>query len=168
MLLVYLDRGDAYGLLARAARAAWGMEQLPPIARQAGGKPWFPSHPACCFSLSHSGGLALCALSDTPVGADLEVVRPRRAGLPAYVCRGAEYDRYLALGGDWPAFYALWTQRESVIKYTGEGLRAWRSAVVPDGCVLTRFRGEGWVACVCGREQAVPAPGQDLTPWRTD
>ena len=95
-------------------------------------------------------------------------MRPRRAGLPAYVCRGAEYDRYLALGGDWPAFYALWTQRESIVKYTGEGLRAWRSAVVPDGCVLTRFRGEGWVACVCGREQAVPAPGQDLTPWRTD
>ena len=112
------------------------------------------------------GLLALCALSDGPVGADLEVIRPRRPGLPAYVLQGGDYDRYLALGGDWPAFYALWTERESIVKYTGEGLRAWRQAAPPAGCVMTSFHGEGWVAAVCGRERARPAPGQPLTPWR--
>lgn len=157
MLLAFVREGDAYALLRDTARQVWGLD-APEIVRRADGKPVFARYPDLHFSLSHSGDLGLCALSDRPVGADIELVRPRRAGLPAYVLRGAEYERYLALGGDWPAFYTLWTEKESIIKYTGEGLRAWRRAELPAGCVITHLAGEGWRGAVCGHENALFEP----------
>lgn len=153
MLRVFAAEGDAYDLLARAVKEVWGMDALPGIARLPGGKPVFPEHPDRHFSLSHSGKLALCALSDRPVGADIEMIRTRSAGLPAYVYKGAEYERFLSLGGDWSAFYTLWTETESILKYTGEGLKALRRVALPAGCVLTNLSGEGWRGAVCGREK---------------
>ena len=152
MLRVFLSQGDAYDLLARAAKAVWGMESLPEILRAGGGKPYFKEYPERHFNLSHSGEYALCALSDAPVGADLEVVRPRKENLPAYTFKGENYERYLALGGGWDAFYTLWTEVESIIKYTGEGLKAYRRAQLPEGCVISNLSGDGWKGAVCGRE----------------
>lgn len=152
MLRVFVGKGDARELLAHAAGQVWGFAELPEISCLPGGKPVFAAHPDCHFSLSHSGALALCALSDRPVGADLELIRPRRAEFPAYVFRGAAYERYLALGGDWSAFYALWTELESIVKYTGEGLRAWRRAEAPAECVISPLSGEGWRGAVCAHE----------------
>ena len=153
MLRVFIARGDAYELLARAAQRVWGMDTLPEIARTENGKPYFFDHPERQFNLSHSGDLALCALSDAPVGVDIEIVRPRRENLPAYTFKGEDYERYQTLGGDWNAFYTLWTEVESIIKYTGEGLKAYRRAEVPENCVLSNLSGGGWKAAVCGREQ---------------
>ena len=153
MLRVFVGEGDAWELLARAARQVWGLETLPEVSRLPGGKPVFPKYPDFYFNLSHSGPLVLCALADHPVGVDIEVIRPRSAGLPAYVFRGAEYDRFLALGGDWNAFYTLWTETESILKYTGEGLKALRRLALPAGCVLTNLSGEGWRGAVCGHEE---------------
>ena len=71
-------------LLRRAAALAWGWRALPELARSGRGKPYFRNWPEKWFSLSHSGGLTLCALSDDgPVGVDVEVERPRRPGLMA-------------------------------------------------------------------------------------
>ena len=152
MLRVFLAQGNAYELLTRAVKVVWGMDTLPEIHRAEGGKPYFKNHPDRHFNLSHSGGLALCALSDVPVGVDIEVIRPRRDALPAYVFQGDDYQRYETLGGDWPAFYTLWTEVESVIKYTGEGLKAYRRARLPEGCVISHLSGDGWKAAVCGHE----------------
>ena len=154
MLRVFFAQGDAYELLTRAVRQVWAMDELPVIARHPNGKPYFPGHPERHFNLSHSGTLALCALSDAPVGVDIEVIRPRKASLPAYTFKGKDYERYETLGGDWDAFYTLWTEVESIIKYTGEGLKAYRRAEVPDGCVISNLSGDGWKAAVCGHEEA--------------
>lgn len=153
MLQVFLSKGDAYELLARTVKRVWGMESLPEIARAEGGKPYFKDHPEWHFNLSHSGEFALCALSDAPVGVDIEVIRPRKEGLPAYSFKGENYERYLALGGDWEAFYTLWTEVESIIKYTGEGLRAYRRAELPDGCMITNLSGDGWKGAICAHER---------------
>jgi 4'-phosphopantetheinyl transferase len=150
-----VGQGDAYALLSAAAERVWGLETLPQLVRLPGGKPVFARDPGHHFSLSHSGPLALCALSDRPVGADLELVRPRSAKLPAYVFRGEQYDRFLALGGGWDAFYTLWTETESILKYTGDGLKALRRCALPPGCALTDLSGEGWRAAVCGHETAI-------------
>lgn len=157
MLMVFEREGDAHALLRKAVRQVWGLD-APEIVRRPDGKPVFARYPDLHFNLSHSGSLALCALSDQPVGADIELVLPRRANLPAYVFRGAEYRRYLALGGGWEAFYTLWTEKESILKYTGEGLKALRRAELPPGCVITPLTGEGWQGAVCGHESAFFAP----------
>ena len=154
MLRVFAAKMDAYELLSRAVKLVWGMDALPEIAHAQGGKPYFKDCPERHFNLSHSGQFALCALSDTPVGADIEVVRPRKEGLPGYTFKDADYERYLALGGDWDAFYTLWTEVESIIKYTGEGLKAYRRAELPAGCVLTNLSGDGWKGAVCACEKA--------------
>ena len=154
MLRVFAGKMNAYELLACAAKLVWGMDALPEIARAENGKPCLKDRPDLHFNLSHSGQWAMCALSDSSVGVDIETVRPRRENLPAYVFKGTEYGRYLALGGDWSAFYTLWTERESVIKYTGEGLKAYRRAVLPEGCVISNLSGEGWKAAVCAHERA--------------
>lgn len=154
MLRIFVGEMDAYELLTRAVKMVWGMNALPAVERTEGGKPFFRDYPHLHFSLSHSGALVLCALSDAPVGADLEMIRPRKEKLPAYTFRGADYERYLALGGDWNAFYTLWTEVESIIKYTGEGLKAYRRAVLPKGCVISNLSGEDWRAALCAHEQA--------------
>lgn len=154
MLRVFIGTGDAYALLKDVVGQVWGWDALPEISRLSDGKPVFTDHPDCHFNLSHSGEMAFCALSDRPVGADIEIVCPRKSEFPAYVFKGKEYDRYLSLGGDWNAFYTLWTEKESIIKYTGEGLKAWRRAQLPEGCVMTNLSGEGWRGAVCGHEPA--------------
>ena len=147
---------DAYGLLSRLL----DLSALPRMERRPGGKPWFPDRPELCFNVSHSGGLALCAVSDGPVGADVELVRPRRAGLPRYVLSEEEHRWYLAQGGGWPRFYTLWTLKEARVKCTGEGLvRPARTIAVPllapgetgalDGLVFTALAGETWRGAVC-------------------
>ena len=83
-------RSQARDLLAQAAAAEWGLSPLPDIARHPGGKPYFPDHPSLHFNLSHSGGLALCALDAAPVGVDIQVVKTLRPALPRRVCSPEE------------------------------------------------------------------------------
>ncbi len=151
---------DAYALLAALAAEVWGLRPLPAVARRPGGKPWFPAAPQRRFSLSHSGGLALCALSDREVGADVELVRPRRAGLARYVLGDREFQWFTAQGGRWEDFYTLWTLKEARAKCTGEGLRGpAREIAVPllepgeqgewEGFSFTALGGSGWRGAVC-------------------
>ena len=79
--------------------------------------------PELHFNVSHSGGLALCGAGEAPLGVDVEVLRPRRPGLARYVCSEAESAWLERQGGDWGAFYTLWTLKEARVKCTGEGLR---------------------------------------------
>ena len=117
------ERAQAYDLLERAARLHWGWDRLPEMAREERGKPYFPGAPQYHFNLSHSGPFALCALSDRPVGVDIQVVRP--AWSPKLVDRSCtpEERSWLAALGDRPEdFAALWACKESVGKESGYGI----------------------------------------------
>lgn len=102
----------AWSLLALAAREVWGLRDLPETAVNAAGKPFFPSHPGLHFSVSHTKGTVLVALSDAPVGADVE----RRREIPDVVRRRL----FEVEHGDLELF-ELWTLRESWYKLTGHG-----------------------------------------------
>lgn len=87
------------------------------------GKPFLRDRPELFFNLSHSGGYALCALSDREVGADVERIRPVRDSLIRRVCTDPE----LALLPQDPEarrsrFFQLWTAKESFLKLSGDGL----------------------------------------------
>ena len=56
------------------ALALHGISPLPRVARTEKGKPYFPDFPNLHFSLSHTNGASLCALSDSLVGVDIEPV----------------------------------------------------------------------------------------------
>lgn len=165
------ERRQAYALLERAARMTWNLDRLPEIARGERGKPYFPALPQCCFNLSHSGSLALCALSDRPVGVDIQVVRP--AWSPKLVDRTCtpEERTWLAALGDRPEdFAALWACKESAGKESGYGLPYPPSRLaVPlpkgggpfapekvyplEGRRLRIYAGQGWRGAVCAWEE---------------
>ncbi len=149
--------GSSRELLAWAVQHSHQLAPLPSIQVQAGGKPFFPAHPQLHFSLSHSRELILCALDTQPVGVDIEWIRPRRATLPAYVLSPPEYHSFQLLGGDWPAFYTLWTKKEAWCKYTGLGLgKSLRKTPAEEGLFYRHYAGEGWCASICGRSEPPP------------
>jgi 4'-phosphopantetheinyl transferase len=107
------------------------------------------------FSLSRSGGRVLIAVSVTPVGADIEIVRPR-AGLADLIASrfsAAEADCIAAGCGGSPArgFYRHWTAKEAYLKATGRGLAGLRAAEL--NCA------EPHIICVDGK----PADGWTLS-----
>ena len=136
----------AWPLLARAAALYWGWTALPPVVRSARGKPLFAGRTDRWFSLSHSSGLALCALSDAPVGVDVELVRPRRAKLPQWALSQEELERF---DGSWADFYRLWTLKESWCKREDAPLYPPRQVGTPPPCPHKSYAGEGWQAAVC-------------------
>lgn len=151
MTVIYGAAGDdgrrlAWPLLAKAVRLCWGWEALPPVERSPRGKPLFRGMGDRWFSLSHSGGMALCALSDHPVGVDVELIRPRRAGLPAYVLGP---DGLALFDGTCEDFYRLWTLKESWCKREDAPLFPPREVPVPPPCPHRSYAGEGWRAAVC-------------------
>lgn len=151
MTIIYGVSGDdgrqlAWPLLSYAVRDAWGWKRLPPVERSPRGKPLFAGLDDRWFSLSHSGGLALCALSDFPVGVDVELVRPRRPGLPAYALSEHEL---AAFDGSWEDFTRIWTLKESWCKREDAPLYPPREVVTPPPCPHRGYAGEGWRAAVC-------------------
>ena len=156
-------RAQARDLLALAAKEAWGLSPLPEIALREGGKPFFPAHPGLHFNLSHSGGLALCALDGAPVGVDIQVVKEWRPSLPRRVCSAEELAWLEGQPEFWPAFTLLWALKEARVKESGRGL----SPSIPDIRVplpsekpalfdrlwFRTWSGPGWAAAVCGHSE---------------
>ncbi|MBD5160691.1 MAG: hypothetical protein HDT14_01430 [Oscillibacter sp.] len=147
-LIVYAALGPegsqrelAYRLLALALEREYGLPRLPEIAREPGGKPFFPDRPDICFNLSHSHGAAVCALHDRPVGIDVEKLRPA--------------PRRLAEGMEDEAFFRLWTAREATIKRRGEGISALLRSLEPDPmCRCLEGVLEGCIVTLCPSEEA--------------
>lgn len=75
------------------------------------------------FNLSHSGDIAVCAVSDGEVGVDIQKIAPVNGRLLKRVCTQSEL-RYIASAGEGEesAFCRVWTVKESVIKQLGAGL----------------------------------------------
>lgn len=82
------------------------------------GKPYAENAPY--FNLSHSGDWLLCAVSDTPVGADIETPRTVSPNLLRRTCTPAEL---AYIGDDAQRFLEVWTAKEAYLKLLGTGLR---------------------------------------------
>ena len=152
MTVVYGIRGEdgrklSRPLLTRAAALTWGWAALPELEHSARGKPEFAGKDGCWLSLSHSGGYALCALSDEgPVGVDIEVVRPHRDRLPEYALSENELEGF---DGSWEEFARIWTLKESWCKREDTPLFPPRQVETPPPCPWGTFSGDGWRAAVC-------------------
>ena len=113
----------AAGLLLNLALRYCGL-QAGEIRTGEYGKPCFPALPGFHFSLSHSGSMALCAVSDRALGCDIEQIRGDRLRLAARFFHPQEYAWLLALPEEerQEGFFRLWTSKESFIKAIGRGL----------------------------------------------
>ena len=99
-----------YGLLDLAYRRDVG-GALPAIEKTPAGKPYFPDRRDIHFSLSHAKTHVLCAISNCPVGADVESPREISARALKYFSSPEELTQFHPLD--------LWVLKESYIKLFG-------------------------------------------------
>lgn len=93
-----------------------------PIQTTNHGRPFFAAEDAPDFNLSHSDKLAACALGDCRVGLDVqaELARIEVEGLAARFFSEREQARLAHAPREF--FFELWTQKEALGKWLGEGL----------------------------------------------
>ena len=137
------------------------------LLRTPGGRPELAGRPLR-FSLSHSHGLALVAVTESAdVGTDLERIQPRLAEPPSAERYFAAPERaeLEALSGEARLrfFFELWTRKEAYRKATGEGVRAGLGEMDWTGWTLLRPAvPDGYAAAIAVR---APEAGLRLEPW---
>jgi len=129
------------------------------IAASANGRPFLPDHPDIHFSLSHSGNMAMCAVSEKNVGCDIQIIDERRlsAAQKAFSAEETEIFEKLDKTGRTAFFYRVWVLKESLAKADGRGLafpmKTVSVMISADSCA-EEAGSEGWLY----RLQEVPAP----------
>ncbi len=93
------------------------------IERTENGKPYF-ANSGIKFGISHSGEVAVCALSDSEVGIDIEEIREvGNAEALAKRYFAEEEGRYVAASEDASAaLLEVWTKKEAALKRDGRGI----------------------------------------------
>lgn len=128
-----------------------------------------PEAEGICFNLSHSGNFVVCAVSDKPVGCDVEKIRKaseeiaerhfcESENIYLKTCDSNKYDE---------EFFRFWTVKESYLKMTGEGLKVplrevevilaeevkvLRSGILQQ-CFIKEYRIPEYQITVCAEEQ---------------
>jgi len=79
------------------------------------------------WSLSHKSRFVAAVVGRTPLGIDIEEIRPRNEALYSAIADDEEW----ALGErTWELFFRYWTAKEAVLKAVGVGLRGLRQAKI--------------------------------------
>ena len=112
----------AYLLLCEGLRKEHGITEKPVFEFGEHGKPSIIGRPDLHFSLSHCREAAICVLSDRPVGIDIESVGRYNERLARYTMNEEAMAKIIASNRPDIAFTRLWTQKEAVLKCTGEGI----------------------------------------------
>lgn len=86
------------------------------------GKPSIAGHPEIHFNISHCQSAIAVAVSDKPIGIDIESYRDADASLIRHVMNPAEAALIEADADPRAAFIRLWTQKEAVLKLRGTGI----------------------------------------------
>ena len=112
----------SYLLLKRLLGEVFDYHENPVFEYGEHGKPAVVGHPEFFFNISHCREAVGCAVSDRPVGFDVEAPREYSPSLLSYVMSEKEQAQITAAERPDIAFVRLWTQKEALLKLTGEGL----------------------------------------------
>ena len=118
-------------VLAYAVKKHWGCA-MPAIEKDGRGKPCFEGVENMHFSLSHTKTHVLVAVSDSPVGADIETVRETKKAFERLFS-----PRMLSDFG----YFGGWTLREAVFKLRGEGKLREMDFRLEGGEIVAPFEG---------------------------
>ncbi len=130
------------------------------------GKPFFPSHPDVQFSVSHTGGIWICAFANHPVGCDVQEHRETDdpARLSKLTKRWFSVEECQSFGEtrqNPDEFYRIWSRKEAYVKFTGDGISAgnlpsftttqpMKTCVIRD--IVLPYPKKHSAAIVCGEE----------------
>ena len=80
----------AYQLLKRGLKEVYGIVENPVFTYNEHGKPSIVGHPEIFFNLSHCKEAVICAISNQPIGVDVESVRSFNESLVRYTMNDDE------------------------------------------------------------------------------
>ena len=123
------------------------------IAHEDDGRPYLPTHPGVCISLSHCVDECVLAVSDSPVGVDVETARPQLSRIAAKFLTSRE----MARGPhDVDALLRYWTAKEAVFKCAGMPSLVISEIELSDDMSHATARGESFEL------EYMPSPGKLL------
>ncbi|UII76110.1 4'-phosphopantetheinyl transferase superfamily protein [Flagellimonas sp. HMM57] len=87
-------------------------------------KPYLPLNPSVFFNLSHSGNCILIAISEVPVGIDVEKIDESFDFTPllSQIFNTTEIKKLNNADQPLRTFYTFWTRKEAIVKATGKGI----------------------------------------------
>ncbi len=107
-------------LLQLLASTPYLLHSTPIFLYNEHGKPYLENGPY--FSISHCKHAIAVAVSEIPIGIDIEHIRTAKSDLVAYTMNEEEQNEIWAAESPDIAFTRLWTQKEAVLKMQGTGI----------------------------------------------
>ena len=108
------------------------------------------------FNFSHSGSIAVCAVSHTPVGVDVEKIRDVNMDIAKKKFCSNEYKNIINSQQPREKFFEYWVKKESYVKALGMGLRMPFNETDTDAVADWQMHMyddiEGYKLCVCTKE----------------
>ncbi len=111
-----------YLLLCEGLRKEFGYTEKPVFGYGEHGKPYILGRPDIHFNISHCREAAVCAVSDRPIGIDVESFRFFKDSLVRYTMNDEEVARIMNAERQDVEFIKMWTKKEAVLKLSGEGI----------------------------------------------
>ena len=112
----------AYQLLKEGLHKEYGITENPLFEYNEHGKPSIVGHPEIYFNLSHCKEAVVCAISNHPIGIDVESIREFKDSLVNYTMNDDEVREIEASENPASAFIRLWTMKEATMKLVGTGI----------------------------------------------
>ena len=110
----------AYNLLWRALRSEQGIDEAPVFIYDPHGKPALQGRQDIHFSLSRCHEAVACAVSEHPVGIDIETTEHYTIEVARHVMNDVEIRQIESSAQPAVTFTRLWTMKESLYKLTGD------------------------------------------------
>lgn len=87
-------------------------------------KPYISKYPEIFFNVSHSGHYAIMAMSNKPIGIDIELINLNTTFEDTfhYVFNDIEIQFINKAANQTTVFYSLWTRKEAFVKALGKGI----------------------------------------------
>ncbi len=122
------------------------------------GKPYLINDERFHYNVSHTRSAIIAAVSDRPVGVDIERVRETDDALAARILNAAEHAAYERAGAEKDdRFFSIWTRKEALVKYRGQALpsdlKTLDTMCPPPSRYLTTFAQDNYRVSVCADER---------------
>ena len=140
----------AYLLLKQGLREEYGIMDNPVFEYNEHGKPSIVGHPEIFFNLSHCKEAVACAISDQPVGIDVESVRSYKERLGRYTMNDEEVRDIETSEQPDTTFIRLWTMKEATMKLVVTGIsKDMKSVIDTDKYKYTTVDRQRYIYTVC-------------------
>ncbi len=137
----------AYLLLEYGLKAEFHINTPTNIAYNENNKPVLVDYPRIHFNISHCKTGIACAISQGPIGVDIQDFREFSPKAAKRLCNREEFLKLIRSKNPTAEFTNLWTRFESLYKYYGYQL-----GNIPDDLLFSQMQTEKFMLTVCSHK----------------